>query len=369
MRIMFIISSLGGGGAERVVSTLANGLAARGHQIAVVLTARDNQDYPLSDQVSLVKLDCGRRYQKMLAPIRVARRIFDIRKAIKENSADAVISFVAETNIDVCLASLGVRTPIIVSERNDPAAEPANPIKQVLRKLAYWRADGFVFQTPDAQSFFSRRIQRKSVIILNPMVPRFAEPYIGEREKRIVAVGRLHEQKNYPLLIGAFSKFSTLYPEYVLEVYGEGPLRADIETQIKSCGLDGKALLKGFSKNVQEQIRTAAFFVMPSAFEGMPNALIEAMALGLPCISTDCRCGGPRMLIENEKNGILVPVNDEEALRQAMTKLAERPVFAKALGERARDINKRVDVQIVADQWLKYIDRIIKKGRNNENQN
>lgn len=368
MRIMFIISSLGGGGAERVVSTLANELAARGHHITVVLTSRDNQDYPLIEQVSLVKLNCGCRYRNIPTPIRIARRILDIRNTIKENSADAVISFVAETNIDVCLASVGLCTPVIVSERNDPAAEPANRIKQFIRKLAYWRADGFVFQTPDAQAFFSRRIQKKSVIILNPMVPRFTELYIGEREKRIVAVGRLYEQKNYPLLISAFSRFSALHPEYTLEIYGEGPLRAAIETQIQVCGLVGKVLLKGFSKDVQTQIRTAAFFVMPSAFEGMPNALIEAMSLGLPCISTDCRCGGPRMLIENGKNGLLVPVNDEDALTEAMRKLAEDSAYAKSLGDCASQINKRVNVRIIVDQWLEYIDCVINKGRNNENQ-
>ena len=367
-RITFIISSLGGGGAERVVSILANALTTRGYKIAVVLTANDNQAYPLSDQVSIIKLNCMDRYQNMSAPMRVVKRILDIRKTIKENPADTVISFVAETNIDVCLASLGLCTPVIVSERNDPAAEPANRIKQFIRKLVYWRANGFVFQTPDARAFFSRRIQKKSEIILNPMAPRFSEPYIGEREKRIVAVGRLYDQKKYPLLISAFSRFSVLHPEYILEIYGEGPLKAAIEAQIKTCGLEGKVFLKGFSKDVQAQIRTAGFFVMPSAFEGMPNALIEAMSLGLPCISTDCRCGGPRMLIENGKNGLLVPVDHEDALAEAMTKLAEDSAYANALGARAREINQRVDVQMIVDQWLAYIDKVSKKGNSNENQ-
>ncbi len=360
-KILFVIPSLGSGGAERVISTLSSELAAGGYDVGILLTGNSRIHYELSPKVQLTKLECEERYGHLNTAVRYIKRIRDIRAALKENPADVVISFMAENNTDVCLATMGMKVPVIVSERNDPAIDPAGRVKQLLRGLAYHRASGFVFQTPDAQSYFRKGIQDRSCIIYNPLTAKIPEPYEGQRDKRVVSVGRLHKQKNFPMLIEAFAEFSRTYPDYTLEIYGEGPLEESLNQLISEKGLTEKVTLKGFCTDVHEQIRSAAFFVMTSDFEGMPNALVEAMALGMPCISTDCRCGGPRMLTENGKRGLLIPTGDAAALAKAMETLAADPERAKALGDKAAEIKKQVDTQTVVDQWLAYIRHTIER--------
>ncbi len=354
LKIAICIPSLGSGGAERVTSILANKLVEHGYDVNIVMLTRMLCVYPLSDKVKTQSLDCDGDANMPFVK-RFAARLKKIRGAIKNLSPDVVISFMSETNIDVCLALLGINIPVIVSERNDPAVDPRSKVKQFMRKIAYLKPRGFVFQTPDAKSYFSKRIQKKSRIILNPLSGTLPQTHEGEREKRIVAVGRLNKQKNFPMLIDAFSGFVGTHPEYVLEIYGEGLLEEKIKSYICSKNLDGKVLLKGFCRDVHERTNSAQMFVMSSDFEGMPNALLEAMAQGLPCISTDCPCGGPRMLIEHNENGLLVPVNDGEKMLEAMSYMAENPEEAKRMAQNAIRIRERTDVNAITEQWLEMI--------------
>ncbi len=353
-RITFFISSLGAGGAERVVSTLANSLSDMGYHVSIVMVANRNLKYELADSIQLLYLDCVKDLSKNVL-VRWPLRLKKIRAAIRELKPDVVISFMAETNIDVCLASMGLKVPVIVSERNDPAIDPASRAKQLLRRFAYLRAQGFVFQTPDARDYFSPRIREAGTIILNPLTARIPAAFDGPRDRRIAAVGRLNKQKNYPLLLQAFSDFSREYPGFTLEIYGQGNLEAQIAAEISRLGLEGSVILKGFCANVHEAIASAAFYVMSSDFEGMPNALIEAMALGLPSICTDCPCGGPRMLIEDGVSGLLVPIRDAGALAKAMKRMAADPEAAARMGKNAQAVRERVDVSTITDQWEAYI--------------
>ena len=356
--ITFILPCLGSGGAERVVSSLSNELVQRGYNVSIVLVILRDQKYATDPRISIHSLDCIDD-QEMPTIKRYLLRIHKLRRILRELSPDLIISFLADINIDVCLSTIGLKVPVIVSERNDPAKEPASRAKQILRRFAYLRANGFVFQTPDAQSYFSRRIQKKSTIILNPLTSTIAEVFRGQREKRVVAVGRLAEQKNYPLLLKAFGEFSKKYREYVLDIYGQGPLEQDLQKQIREMGLGEKVTLKGYCSDAHSAIRNAAFYVLPSDFEGMPNTLIEAMALGLPSVSTDCPCGGPRMLIQNGENGILVPVGDAAALEQAMCSLAADPDYATKIGLAAEQLRNRVDICTITDQWINYINAVV----------
>ena len=354
VKIAFIIPSLGSGGAERVVSNLSNQFSAMGMQVTVMMLVNRNQYYPLNQEVNVQYLDCeqdnGLPYIK-----RYKLRLSKIRNAVKTLNPDVVISFMSETNIDVCLAMRGLKIPLIVSERNDPAIDPASKAKQILRKIAYAKPSGFVFQTPDAQAYFSKKIQKRSCIILNPLSASLPEPFDGERDKRVVAVGRLNKQKNYPVLIDAFKEFSENYPEYTLEIYGEGVLEDKISEYISDNGMQDKISLKGFCSDVHQKIKTASMFVMSSDFEGMPNALLEAMAIGMPCISTDCPCGGPRMLMENKNNGILVKVNAKEGLTEAMKYMAEHPDEAHQMGKRAQSLREEASSEAVTQLWIDFI--------------
>lgn len=354
MKITFCIPSLGSGGAERVVSVLANKFVENGHDVSVIMLSHLLCVYPLSEKVNVVCLECDED-GKLPFVKRYPLRLKKIRNAVKKLSPDVVISFMSETNTDVCFALSGMNIPVIVSERNDPAIDPASKVKQIMRRVAYTKPKGFVFQTPDAQAYFSKRIQKSSKIILNPLTAALPEPFEGEREKRVVAVGRLNKQKNYPMLIDAFEDFVASFPEYVLEIYGEGPLEQRIKEYIKGKILEDKVMLKGFCKEVHNKTLTASMFVMSSDFEGMPNALLESLAIGLPCISTDCPCGGPRMLIKSYENGILVPVNDKTKMAEAMKYMAGHPEESKMMAQNAVNVRKRADVDEIVKEWLEIV--------------
>ena len=356
-KIMFCIPSLGSGGAERVVSVLSNKFTERGYSVTVLMLSHLKCQYPLDKRVTVKCINCDDDMGLSFAK-RFLLRIKKIRNAVKEIMPDFVISFMSETNIDVCFALRGMKIPVIVSERNDPAIDPSSRIKQIMRRFAYRKPDGFVFQTPDAQAYFSKRIRNKSCIILNPLNSQLPSPCAAfEKDKRVVAVGRLNKQKNFPLLIDAFSTFWKLHPEYTLEIYGEGALENELKEYTKSKELGDKVAFKGFCKDVHEQIKTAAMFVMSSDFEGMPNALLEAMAIGLTCISTDCPCGGPRMLIEQKENGILVPIKDCKALSEAMDYVASNPNEAEKIAKNAVSVRERADVESVIDSWIDFINK------------
>ncbi len=362
-RITFCIPSLGSGGAERVVSVLANKLTERGFDVSILMLSHLKCQYRLNDRIKIKCIDCD---ADMALPMfkRLPLRLRKIKKAAQELQPDCIVSFMAETNIDVCLALWTMKVPIIVSERNDPALDPPSQLKRWLRRIAYWKPCGFVFQTPDAQAYFSRRIRKCSRIILNPLDEHLPMPCTQEeREKRIVAVGRLNKQKRFPLLIDAFSLFTKEYPEYVLEIYGEGALETELRQLIEAQGLQKKIQLKGFCKDVHQRIRTAAMFVMTSDYEGMPNALLEAMAIGVPSISTDCPCGGPRMLIRQGKNGMLVPVGGRDALVKAMSDMAQNPAKAQQMAQEARRMRELADAQTITDAWVEFIDDCLEGRR------
>ena len=260
--------------------------------------------------------------------------------------------------MDVCMALFFSKIPLVVSERNDPSIDPASNVKRLLRNVLYCRPNWFVFQTPDAKRYFSKKIQDRSNIVLNPLSGSIPDCWLGEREKRIVSVGRLNNQKNFPLLIEAFLLFHKKHPDYILEIYGDGMLEDKLKSYISDCQLEEFVFLKGFIKDVHDRIKKAAMFVMSSDFEGLPNALIEAMALGLPSISTDCPCGGPRMLIKDGVNGRLVSVNNVNELCDAMLFCAEEE-HAEKLSIESRKIRDIVSREKIVSEWEALIHHII----------
>jgi len=357
MRIMFFIPSMQAGGAERVMSVLANELIQRKVEVIIVMICNTKCEYPLSPEIKTICLSCDNDVH-LVNIKRIFLRYRKIKESIREHQPDVVISFMSNTNIDVCLSMIGVHIPVIVSERNDPAVDPSNKVRRLLRKVAYTRANGFVFQTSNARNYFGRRIRTKSTIILNPLT-KIPEIYKGTRTEKIVAVGRLEAQKNYPLLINAFKMFLKHYPTFQLEIYGEGREREQLENIIKVSEVQNSVKLCGYSSDVHEKIKDARCYVMCSDFEGMPNALMEAMALGLPCISTDCPCGGPKMMIDDHENGILIPVKNEKALCDAMCFMVAESEASERMGRNAARIKEKTNVSCITDQWMAYINKVI----------
>ena len=274
---------------------------------------------------------------------------------------DAYVVMLPETTILLLAFRHLTKSRIIAAERVDPAVYPnylAKPLRYYARK-----ADGFVFQTEDAKKWYGESIKNiQTAVIPNAINPSFIRPgYEGEREKTIAGVGRLNDQKNFSLLIKAFALIADDFPDYRLVIYGEGEKRHDLENLVREMGLSERVSLPGNIQNIAEVLEKQSLFVLSSDFEGMPNALMEAMALGLPCISTDCPCGGPRFLIRNNVNGVLVPVGDADALAKAMKQLLTEPDFSREIATNAQTIQKRLAPDKIYGQWESFIQRVIEE--------
>lgn len=358
MKIMFYTSSLGKGGAERVISVLANELI-KNHEITIVVNTLKNIAYKTDEKIKLIELD--RKHIKSNI-IRNINRISVTEQIIKQEKPDIIISFLPIPSYRILSLKSKIKDiPIIISDRNDPKQEYKSFIDKFLMKKLYKRADGFVFQTVQQKEYFSEFIRKKSTVIFNPIKDEFLEIEERKKENNIINVGRLVEQKNQEMLINVFSKISDKYKEYSLKIFGDGPLKERLQRQINDLGLEDRVELCGISNNIKMELEKAKLFILCSDYEGMPNALIEAMAVGLPVISTDCPCGGPRELIEENKNGILVDIKDEDMLQEALEKVLSDNEFSKYIGENAKKIKYKLQLSKILQDWEEYINKIYKE--------
>lgn len=346
-KLIIYNTSLSRGGAERVTVYLAEYMVKNGVACDIITQKIAKNEYDVPEGVVRKCLTAG---QGFLA------KICELRNLIKQSHADVMLIMGVPNCIYASVAAIGLKIKVVVSERNDPANFLGKTIVKHVSRFLMKLADGFVFQTHDAKLYYDKKLKGRGAVIFNPLFTEgLPDAYEGERTKSIVTAGRLATQKNQKLLISAFAKVSEKHPEYKLIIYGEGPLRDRLEAQVKELGLDGKVQLPGNVSDLCEHTKGAAMFVMSSDFEGMPNALIEAMAIGLPCISTDCPCGGPRELVENKENGILVPVGDVEAMAAAMVELIENGELAEKIGRNAQQIRNRLDCDLIGKQWIEYL--------------
>ena len=357
MKIVFVIVSMSGGGAERVISILANQFVNRGIDVTIMMTAGEEVAYQLDPRIHLVCAGhtSGGSMKKRL------QRVGNMRRYFKANRDSIIISFGPGTSFFAVLADIFLRNKFIISERNDPAICPYPR----LRNIIYDRAERLVFQTEDAKNCFPKRMQKKGCVIPNPVSYNLPEPYGGERDHRIVAVGRLEEQKNYPLLLRAFRIFHENHKDYSLHIYGKGSLEPRLQEMISEMGLKEMVTLEGFCSDVISEIRTAGMYVLPSDYEGVSNALIEALAMGLPVVATDCPIGGCKLCITNKVNGMLVPVGDEKSMAEAMGYIADDTEMAKEMGKQATCIRDDFSEKKIADYWLAEAEKcLFSSGKN-----
>lgn len=358
MKIMICISQLKKGGAERVVTNLANYFIEK-HDVTIVSLKHYEPEYQLESKIKVINLDKNNRQNKF---IKIFKRVFTLNNNIKIEKPDIILSFLPEPSFLVLLLKKFRKNKVIVSVRNDPKIEYKSKIYKLAMKLLYPLADGFVFQTKEAQSYFSEKIQKKSTIILNSLNPDFLiERFKGERNKQIVSVGRLFEQKNHELLIKAFDKVHQMHPEYELVIYGEGPLRQKLEELIKSLKLEDSIKLPGVESEIKEKIYKSSIFVLSSNYEGMPNSLMEALTLGLPCVATNCPCGGPNALINDGVDGILTEVGNVDMLANKINMLIENKELCDSISNKASENIKKLDPKIINREWEEYLTYIANK--------
>lgn len=362
--IVFLALTLTRGGAERVIANLCNEALSEKYRVTIITCMNKPVGYELKPGIEHICIEKTSDMHYRNLGERFLKRRKMLKQILEECKPDVLLCFLPEPNFLALSLKKFFGFPMIISVRNDPVREYRNPVYQVIMRLLYPKADGYVFQTQQAKEYFgfSKHIMEKSCVIPNPLGRTFVDYKTveeKERKKIIANVGKLSSQKNQMLLIKAFSQIADKCPEYVLHIYGEGEKRKELEDLIESLNLQGRAELCGNVSNLHEKMEDAAVFVLSSDYEGMPNALMEAMAMGIPCISTDCPCGGPDYLINDGENGLLVPVGNKDKMAQAMKCLAEDRVMAERLGKNAAEISQKLNPDVIHEQWEGYIRRFL----------
>lgn len=366
-KVLFHLTSLEQGGAERVVSNLSNRLVNDGYEVVVTTQQTGKNEFVLDEKVKRLHVGLKAMDENRGRMAKAVRRIVYLRKGILSEKPDIVISFLRKPNYRTLVANLGTGIPTVIAVRIDPKSEYNKKVDKLLIPILYPFANGAVFQTVEQQEFFPKYIQEKSVVILNPVHNKYIEAKaVTDKENIVVQSGRLVGFKNQIMLLEAFMRVHEKHPDYRLQLYGPDALdgtKEKLEEYISTHKADTFIQLMGASNELEKELPRAKVGAFSSDYEGMPNALIEAMVLGLPVVATDCPCGGPKTLIENEKNGLLIPVKDVDAMVAGINRLIEQPEFAQRLGENARELAKRVNEDAIIQQWKNYIEKVLGQSK------
>jgi GalNAc-alpha-(1->4)-GalNAc-alpha-(1->3)-diNAcBac-PP-undecaprenol alpha-1,4-N-acetyl-D-galactosaminyltransferase len=356
MRRTLVIDALGPGGAQRVLTSMANHWAARGEVVTLITLDGDAPPaFALHASVTLIRLATIRNASGALQRLwRRTRHIPALRKAIAKTRPETVISFIDRVNVLVLLATRGLSVPVVVAERTEPSAYAVGWIWERLRSRTYPSAAALVAQSAAALRYFLPVPGRIDRVIPNPVLragTRAAGPKLAGSHRRVLGMGRLGPEKGFDRLLAAFAVVAPRFPEWELEIRGEGPERAALERQRTELGLDTRARLPGVAQDAAQSMSSADLFVLSSRFEGFPNVLGEAMAAGLPVISYDCP-SGPREIVRHEIDGLLVPPEGGvPGLSAALARLMGDASERARLAARAPEVVLRFDLERVMGLW------------------
>ncbi|HTI17758.1 MAG TPA: glycosyltransferase family 4 protein [Trinickia sp.] len=358
MKIVLVVSSMETGGAERVAAVLSSAWAARSDSVTLVVTysKRGSCFYPISEKVNLIFL-ADRMRRDAHIPLGFAAKLAELRRIFVEAQPDVIVSFLTNVNIAAILASRGLNIPVVVCEHNDPAADGRSLLWRLLCRLVYPQASALTFLSESIATAFCKG--REGVIPYVAVVPNplpeellgVAKPRRGSGRKRLISVGRLHPQKQYGLLIDAFAKVADEFDDWDLWIWGEGAERSMLTERIAELHLASRVYLPGKTQAPWDEMVAADAFVLSSRFEGMPMALMESMALGVPAVAFDCR-SGPRELMRDGRDGLLIPPGDAGELAAALRRLLSDRALREELGSKgARSIRERYSVVTILAVW------------------
>lgn len=387
---VFIIKAMLGGGAERVVSLLSRAAAERGHRVTLMITHQSKAEAVLRDigkSISVVSVpDEAEKIRAsgfMPKIIMLAARLLGklgfknkscvlkylsrnygavsvMKSFFRAHKTASAVAFLYDS-IFLTLLSKRKSNRTVISERGDPAQSSGSKTVAAFMKTVFPKADAVVFQSPDAKKWYEDNTPVKGTVIFNPVKPDLPEAYSGERQKKIVNFCRISPEKNLPLLIEAFEKLNKTCPTYDLYVYGD-PVGTctqecldEIAEKISSSPCKSSIHFLPARSDIHSVIRDYAMFVSSSDYEGMSNSMLEAMALGLPCVCTDCPAGGARAVIRNGENGLLTPVGDANALCDAMKKIIESEKLAASLSENGVKIRTELSVDKIIKKWMELL--------------
>lgn len=355
MRLALVISQLGVGGAERVLSTMASYWADRGHDITLLtLWSQDSDFYPLSPTVKRVALGIMDSSANLRQTLRTTwRRLRALRAELRSARPEVAISFMDTINMLTLLATRGLSIPVVISERTDPAQHPIGTLRSWVRRGIYPWADAIVVPSRGAARWVEASIHGSLLrVIPNPVHKRSAEasPKPPRQGRLVVTLGRLIPEKQLDYLLRAFARCSPGHPEWSLEILGEGPDRVRLLALATTLGIRDRVRLPGNVPDPESILRRADLFVLTSRYEGFPNSLLEAMASGLPAVSFDCP-SGPNEIIRQGVDGVLVPPQDLDALADSMARLMSDDAERKRLAARAVEVAERFGVERIMAMW------------------
>lgn len=363
--ILFLISSLSNGGAERVTVNLANSLCHR-HKVTIAYFNEKQPHYPVNlDMITLIKIPQNdvvseanglfkyirelpedlwlrKQLKELYHFLFASKQVKFLRKIKKELKPDVTVSMLEMPNKVNALCPGGVR---IMSERNDPSGKPAGYYKNALK--SFRKGDWVIFQTEAVKQMFPRSIRQKGIVIKNPVSVEKIK--YQPDSKKIVSIGRLSLQKNYPMLLNAFAVFHREHQDNKLHIYGEGPERDNLMDMIKCLNMENCVILEGFVSDIHRQIEDAVAFVMSSDYEGLPNALMEAMMMGIPVITT--RCNGAREIVTDGRNGLSVQIGQSEEMAKAMACMIDDRDLRLRLREQAMADAEEFRTERVVAEW------------------
>ena len=351
---MFFCPALIAGGLERVLSVLSGTLASHYDEVTYLTWHDLPVFYDIDKRVNVVCVE------KETGSHSAWIRMKWLRRFVKEEKPDVFLSFSTPFNMISLVALMGLGLKVVVSERNDPAHFRWGGLAKVIRNVLYLKADGILVQTETSKSHLWKPLAKRALIIPNPlMIERdiIGAALTSEKKQVIITASRLVPQKRIDLIVKVFSEFHKIHPNHKLFIYGEGPERERLQLLIKELELTNSVKMPGVIQNLWEKMKVAEMFVMSSEFEGMSNSMLEALALGLPCIST--KVSGAIDVIKDGKNGLLVDINDRNALLEAMTELAEQKGKRECLGAEASHIADDLSLMKVSAMWTGYVDSFI----------
>lgn len=354
-KIIFVVPDMAGGGTEKVISLLADEYVREGIEVGILLFAGNDVAYPLDERVEVYSAGDPSGGNALVR----LKRIKNMRDYFRQNRNAYIFSFSTIGTGFIVLSILEEflfgKRKMLVSERTDPQTCDHKPY----RDFFYRFSKVLVCQTQDAVECFPKYLNKKAVVVANPMDPKLPQVYTGERSKRIVTVGRLQPVKNQKMLLDAYADFEKEHSDYTLHLYGKGDLEEELKQQAKKLGLEDKIVFHGFCNNVAEETKDAGMFVLCSNYEGISNSLVEALALGIPTVATDCPIGGCRSYITDHVNGLLIPVGDKDALVGAMKELAEHEMLMDSISKEAAKVREQFSVEKIAGTMLAVLEERI----------
>jgi glycosyltransferase involved in cell wall biosynthesis len=361
MHVGLVIWSLVAGGAQRALIDISGHLLARGHAVTLITVGDPSSDFfALPAGVIRVALNERGREDAGHSRLRRGARIFRrLRATLRESRPDVVLSFIDITNIAVLLASLRLGIPVVIAERTYPPAHEIGLLWKVLRRLCYPLCSRLVVQTRAVAEWASHILPGQKVEVIPNAVPRFAlsgAHGMRARELVVLGVGRLVHSKGFDLLMRAFALSGLAAEGWRLVIVGEGPERSRLEVQAKQLNLSGHVDLRGEVRDPSEEMCRSAIFALPSRYEGFPNVLLEAMVCGAAPVAFDCP-SGPREVVRDGANGLLVPADDCEAMASALQRLAADPLLRRRLGALAADVASDYAPELILTRWAKLLEQ------------